>query len=96
MLVVNNNCQEKTEIISCLQENNSALIIVDIQEKLIKGIPNKNEILKNIGKIIRVADLFKIKIYFTEQNPAKLGPTVNNMNTHKDLTYEKMSFSCYG
>ncbi len=77
-----------------IEARNSALIIIDIQEKLMKAIPKKNELIKNIEKIKRALELLETKIYFTEQNPLKLGSTINSMNRHIK-TYEKMSFSCY-
>ncbi len=78
-----------------LDINNTALIIIDIQEKLIRAIPNNTDIIFNISKISEACDSLNIAKYITEQNPAKLGETVKEILKGDELTkISKMSFSC--
>mgnify|MGYP001427748016 CR=1 FL=1 len=76
-------------------ENQTLLLILDIQEKIIRNIPNKELILFNIKKLIETCDLLKVHIAITEQNPLKLGKTVKSIIGDKGYPiYEKMEFSC--
>ena len=49
----------------------NALIIVDIQEKIINPIFNKDSITKNIKKLIDAYQIFDENIFLSEQNPFK-------------------------
>jgi len=77
----------------------SQLLIVDVQEKLVKSIPEKiiNSVIKNINAIHEMALLLHIPILITEQYPKGLGNT--DIRITKNLTppypvIEKTSFSC--
>ena len=75
---------------------NTALLILDLQDKLINGIPNKENIVWNIKRLIDAARILKMNIYITEQNPARLGKTINLFGDGEQYgTYEKMDFSCF-
>ena len=72
-----------------------ALLIIDAQEKLITSIKNKELILGNINKLIESSLILRVHQYFTEQNPEKLGSTIQSITKDKQITsYSKMSFSC--
>ena len=55
---------------------NTALIIIDFQEKLIPILHESQCVIPKAKKIIEIAKLFSLPIFFTEQLPEKLGPTV--------------------
>ncbi len=78
-----------------IDRRKTALLLIDIQEKLINVIPDKANLLFNIKKITDAAKIFDLSIFVTEQNPLKLGKTeetlIGNYTHHK---YSKMSFSC--
>ena len=53
------------------------LIVVDLQESLLSGISNKDELIKSVELLIRAIKLFEIPIIVSEQVPEKLGSTEN-------------------
>ena len=83
---------------SIIKRNGTILIVIDVQEKLIPFISEKEKVIENIVKLIEFAKVLKIPILLTEQYPRGLGLTVEPikraMIKHKPL--EKVSFSCFG
>ena len=72
----------------------NALLIIDVQEKIIRAIFNKDSITKNIKKLIDAYQVLEENIFISEQNPYKLGATVPELlpkNGFKKI--EKMEFS---
>ena len=64
-------------------------------EKLVKGILNKDNIIWNIERLANAARILGVEILYTEQNPIKLGVTIDFVKANNCFTpYEKMSFSC--
>lgn len=79
-----------------LQRENSALLIIDIQEKILKAMLNYEDFLQNVIKLVKGVNVLQIPIYYTEQYPKGLGSTVKEITD--ELTGEaiqKMSFSCF-
>lgn len=79
-----------------LNIEDSILIIIDIQEKLVKAIPNSDEVVSNFEKIAHCADILNIPTIVTEQYPQGLGQTVRNLKdsiSEGTFTVEKASFS---
>ncbi len=58
-----------------LSAENSLVLIIDIQEKLVAAL-NKDIIVKNAVKIASAANLLNIPVLLTEQYPKGLGHTV--------------------
>ena len=72
----------------------NALIIIDVQEKIIRAIFNEESITKNIKKLIDAYQILEKNIFVSEQNPFKLGATIPELlpkNGFKKI--EKMEFS---
>jgi len=72
----------------------NALLIIDIQEKIIRPIFNKDSITKNIKKLINAYEILEENIIVSEQNSFKLGATIPELlpkNGFKKI--EKMEFS---
>jgi nicotinamidase-related amidase len=57
-----------------LVKNDTVLVVVDMQEKLLPVIHEEAKIIENVVKLVRFADIIDIPILVTEQE--KLGPTV--------------------
>ena len=71
-----------------------ALLIIDIQEKILSPIFNKNLIKKNIKKLLNAYQILEENIFFSEQNPAKLGETIQELVPKGEYKkFEKMQFS---
>jgi len=74
--------------------NNNALLIIDAQERIINPITEKDQILHNIKKVIKAYEILGKNIFFSEQNPIKLGSTINDLIPKKNFkVFEKMDFS---
>ena len=58
----------------------NALLIIDIQEKIIRPIFNKDSIIKNIKKLLNAYQILEENIYISEQNPLKLGGTMSELS----------------
>ena len=72
----------------------NALLIIDIQEKIIKPIYNKDSIIKNIKKLINAYQILEENIFISEQNPLKLGKTIPELLPKAGFRkIEKMTFS---
>jgi len=54
-------------------------VVIDIQEKLLPAIFNKDEVVKNTKTLIKLSELFKIPVVLTEQYPKGLGVTVSEI-----------------
>jgi len=81
-----------------LNRNNTLLLVVDFQQKLLAAFNSPEEMLDNCIKLIKFAKILKLPIIWTEQYPKGLGQTVNNIKTELSSMkpIEKLSFSCFG
>ena len=71
-----------------------ALIVVDVQQKIINPIQNHDVILSNIELLLRSYEILRDNIFFSEQNPIKLGQTLQYLLPNKEFKkIEKMKFS---
>ena len=78
-----------------LLENQTLLLIVDVQQKLINNIKGSQLLIFNIKKLIDACNLLNVNIAITEQNPLKLGMTLESiLNDNEYPKFEKMEFSC--
>ena len=72
----------------------NALLIIDIQEKIIRPIFNKDSIIKNIKKLLNAYQILEENIFISEQNPLKLGDTIPELLPKAGFKkIEKMTFS---
>ncbi len=72
----------------------NALIIIDVQEKIIRALFNKDSITKNIKKLIEAYQILEENIFVSEQNPLKLGATIPELLPKVAFKkIEKMEFS---
>ena len=80
-----------------MEINHSNLIVLDIQERLIANIGNREDVIWNTGRLIKAAKILNIDLLFTEQNPLKLGTTLESIaNGLESNTFTKMTFSALG
>ena len=79
-----------------LNEKNSLLIIIDVQDKLINASYNKQQIEKNAVIMAKAAGILGIPTIVTEQYPKGLGATISEIKDglgEKAAYIEKTSFS---
>jgi len=81
-----------------LEANHCALVVVDIQEKLLPPIFNKETLVKNSQLLIRLAKILSIPLMVTTQYCKGLGATVPQIaSLLADVpAFDKMEFSCFG
>lgn len=75
-----------------LDIKNSVLLIIDMQEKLVKAASNGDEVVSNAQKLVEAANILHIPILVTEQYPKGLGKTVLDIPQNSQM-FEKTSFS---
>ena len=74
----------------------TALLVVDVQEKLIRLIPEHRRIIWNIGRLIDGAKILGVPVVATEQYPKGLGPTTAELAERLGDIPAKLTFSCGG
>ena len=84
-----------------LSKESTALLLVDVQEKLFCKIAKKEEVLSKILILLKACHLLNIPIFISEQYPQGLGRTVDQILKllHDELKikppiFEKTTFSC--
>lgn len=76
-----------------LEAQESQLVLVDYQQKLMPAIHDAEAMLANAVRLARAAQLLQVPVVATEQNPAGLGPTVAPLQTLVGKPVAKMAFS---
>jgi nicotinamidase-related amidase len=81
-----------------LEAEHCALIVVDMQEKLLPPIWEKERLVRNVQLLIRLAGILKIPAVVTTQYAKGLGSTVPDIaNLLRDTpSVDKLMFSCFG
>ncbi len=81
-----------------LEASQCALIVVDIQEKLLPPIFNKETMIKNAQLLIRLAKILSIPAMVTTQYSKGLGGTVTEIawSLGEIRTIDKLEFGCFG
>ena len=81
-----------------LNREKTALLVVDIQERILNVMQHKERVIENTIKLIKGFRLLDVPIYYTEQYPKGLGETETKIKEElKSVNaIQKMSFSCYG
>jgi len=81
-----------------LEIDRTALVLVDVQEKLTAVMHNQDALLKGLHKIVAGAKVLEIPIIWNEQNPERMGPTVASLREmlHPLQPIPKMHFDCCG
>ncbi len=79
-----------------LDPQKSLLLIVDMQEKLVPAMFDKDDLLKNCVILVQTAALAGVPALASEQYPDGLGPTLPQLvDKYADLRrFPKMEFSC--
>lgn len=74
------------------------MLVIDIQEKILPVIYEKERVIENTLKLIKGFKVLNSPIYFTEQYPKGLGATESRikMELGESNAIPKMSFSCSG
>ncbi|MHC4525849.1 MAG: hydrolase [Planctomycetota bacterium] len=81
-----------------LTTENTCLIVIDIQEKLLPVMQNPQQVVKNTSVLIQAAKSLNVPILWCQQVPKGLGPTVGEVSSLLEgiEPINKSSFSCGG
>jgi nicotinamidase-related amidase len=58
-----------------LELDGSQLVLIDYQSKLMPAMTDQNLVLANAIRLAKLAALLQVPVFYTEQNPSKLGAT---------------------
>lgn len=81
-----------------LNRTKSALLIIDIQEKILNVSAFRDAVKSNTIKLIEGCSILSVPIFYTEQYPKGLGstePTIKEALANRNAI-QKMTFSCGG
>lgn len=77
-----------------MSRSDSALLVVDVQEKLVPAIHASRRVVWNVRRLIDGAKLLGLPVVASEQYPQGLGPTVAELASRLEDRPAKLSFSC--
>ena len=72
----------------------SALLVIDVQQKMLANIGQQEQIVWNIDRLISGAGLLQVPVSVSEQYPEKLGATVEPLRQRLGAAIPKRMFSC--
>jgi nicotinamidase-related amidase len=80
-----------------LTTDNSILLVIDIQDKLLAVMPDADGLIRDVGFLIDAARLLEVPVYATEQYPKGLGPTTAEIARRLPASVpSKVAFSSCG
>ena len=79
-----------------LDREDTVLVVVDVQERLLPVIHGHEALLANIVRLVRGAQILEVPVICSEQYPKGLGPTVGQLAEALAGVdrQEKITFSC--
>jgi nicotinamidase-related amidase len=77
-----------------MNRDDTALLVVDVQEKLLPLIPGSGRMVWNIRRLIDGAKILGVPVAATEQYPQGLGPTTAELAQRLGAIPGKLDFSC--
>jgi nicotinamidase-related amidase len=79
-----------------MSAGDTALLVVDLQEKLLGAIADSRRVAWNVRRLIDGAKILGLPVAATEQYPQGLGPTVPELAERLGEIPSKLTFSCGG
>lgn len=77
------------------QRDSTALLVIDVQERLMPVIFEQEKIFSNVNKLLRGAEILNLETIITEQYPKGLGNTCKEVQLPENAkVIEKSCFSC--
>ncbi len=77
-----------------MNRDDTALVVVDMQQRLLDVMPTSASVVWNASRLLRGAKLLGVEIVVTEQVPEKLGPTTPTLAEWLPTASSKQRFSC--
>lgn len=79
-----------------MSRGDTALLVVDVQEKLVPAISGSARVVWNVRRLIDGAKILGLPVAATEQYPQGLGPTASELAQRLGRIPSKLTFSCGG
>jgi nicotinamidase-related amidase len=81
-----------------LRPERTALVVVDLQERLLPAIAGRERVVRNSVLLLRLAEVLSLPAILTTQYERGLGPTVREVADAAGGTapLDKVSFGCFG
>lgn len=76
-----------------MNTNDTAVVVIDMQEKLLPAIGDGKSLLRSVERLVRGAGMLSVPVFYTEQYPRGLGNTVDALPSDTENTFEKKMFS---
>ena len=76
-----------------LEADECQLVLVDYQERLVPAIHEAQAVLRNAVRLGKLAPMFGVPVWGTEENPQGLGPNVAELRSLCTRTLPKTHFS---
>jgi nicotinamidase-related amidase len=77
-----------------IEKDKSALLIIDVQEKLVSAMPKPHKFIDNIIKLLKAANILEVTVSHSEQYPKGLGWTIKKIQEHIERSaMQKVNFS---
>lgn len=77
-----------------MSRGDAALLVIDVQERLLPAIHDYRRVVWNCGRLIDGARILGVPVTGTEQYPKGLGRTVPELAQRLGALPEKLTFSC--
>ncbi|MEC8800805.1 MAG: hydrolase, partial [Planctomycetota bacterium] len=77
-----------------MSKENTCLLVVDVQEKLVPLMQHHEELIWNISRLLEAASILEVQAWGTEQYPKGLGATLPPIREGLSSLHEKLMFSC--
>jgi nicotinamidase-related amidase len=89
---------EKAKAPSVLRPERTALVVVDLQEKLLPAIEGRDRVVKNSLLLMRLAEILKLPVVLTSQYRKGLGEIVPEVRAAApgNEPLDKVAFGCFG
>lgn len=86
-----------TEPYSSINEQNSLLVIIDIQQQLLTAMPQSDagSLVAKTMILLQAAQAMNIPLVATEQYPKGLGATTPELSSHFPATLQTISKTCF-
>jgi nicotinamidase-related amidase len=88
----------ETTAAALLRPERTALVVVDLQQKLLPAIADRERVLRNSVLLLRLAETLSLPVVLTTQYERGLGPTVPEVLAAAGgaVPLDKVSFGCFG
>lgn len=77
-----------------MSRHDTALLIVDLQDRILAATPDRATVVWNSRRLVDAARLLGLPVLATEQYPERLGPTTAVLAERLPAADAKLTFSC--